>query len=160
MERKMNQNQNSEITQEMLQLVVKFSRVKWSQRPCPELKPSECELLGVLYLTSSEEANPSISPSMLSEQLNITPAGVTHLTNALEEGGYIQRNKAPEDRRVVLISLTEKGTRSAEHLLQDAYKKLDRLVDHLGKRDSQTFVQIMSAALDFLDNEPFSRMQS
>lgn len=159
MEEKMKNNNHSEITQEMLQLIIKFSRVKWSQRPCPDLKPSECELLGVLYLSTIEDANQSTSPSTLSEELSITPAGVTHLINALEDGGYIQRNKDPEDRRVVLISLTQKGVRSAENLIHDAYQKLNGLVEHLGKQDSQTFNRIMSAALNYFEKNPISDKQ-
>lgn len=155
----MNQNNHKETTQEMLQLIIKFSRVKWSQRPCPDLKPSECELLGYLYLSTIEDNTSPISPSMLSDELNITPAGVTHLINALEDGGYIQRNKAPEDRRVVLISLTDEGIQSAQDLLQNAYLKLTGLVNHLGKQDSQAFIRIMSAALDYFDKEPASQMQ-
>ena len=50
----------------------------------------------------------------ISNLLQITPAGVTHLINPLEEAGCIERLQAPKDRRVVLIGLTDKGTQVAE----------------------------------------------
>ena len=53
----------------------------------------------------------------ISNLLQITPAGVTHLINPLEDVGYIERLQAPKDRRIVLIGLTEKGKRVADALI-------------------------------------------
>ena len=137
----------------MHQLMVRFSRLKWSQQPCPDLKPSECEVLGYLFMATTGGGSAAVSASDLSGELKITPAGVTHLMNALEEGGYIQRKKDPADRRVVLISLTKKGTLAARALVKDAFKKTEKLADHLGEEDSQAFVRIMSAALEFFNED-------
>ena len=135
----------------MHQLMVRFSRLKWSQQPCPDLKPSECEVLGYLFMATTGGGSAAVSASDLSGELKITPAGVTHLVNALEAGEFIQRKKNPSDRRVVLISLTKKGRLAARALVNDAFKKMKKLADHLGEKDSQALVRIMSAALEFFN---------
>lgn len=150
----MRQNSTTEIIQELHQLMVRFSRLKWSQQICSDLTPSECEVLGYLYLATTGETPTKISASVLSNELKITPAAVTHLVNALEAGGYLQRQKDLSDRRVVLIELTKKGTLAAKTLIQDALQNLEKLANHLGENDSRALVRIMSAALTFFSENP------
>jgi len=145
--------QTIDISQEMFQVFKQFSRVKWENKSIQELKPSECELLGVLYLTLGN-GRKAIPASALSNQLNITPAAVTHLLNPLENGGFIKRHKNPDDKRFVLISLTGKGKKIAETLLEDESENLARLVNHLGKDESQLFIRLMNTTIDFFGNEP------
>lgn len=142
------------LKQQMLQLIKGLTRLKWSQQPCPELKPSECELLRILFLTTVGKSPPAVSASELSTELQITPAGVTHLVNPLEEAGYIQRTKDPNDRRVVLVGLTEKGHHSAARLIQQALDRFGRLVDHLGEKDSREFIRILSIVVEYLIKNP------
>jgi len=54
----------------------------------------------------------------------------------------------------VFISLTGKGKRIAETLLEDESENLARLVTHLGKDESQTFIRLMVSTIDFFVNEP------
>jgi DNA-binding MarR family transcriptional regulator len=123
------------------------------------LKPSESELLGTLYLVL-KNGNKSIPASALSNQLNITPAAVTHLLNPLEEGGFIKRLKKPDDKRYVMISLTAKGKRVAQVLLENESENLARLVSHLGKDESKTLIRLMSSTIDFFDNPSSSEARS
>jgi DNA-binding MarR family transcriptional regulator len=145
-------NETSNISQEMFQVLKQFSRVKWENRSIQELKPSECELLGTLYITLGN-GHKAIPASALSNQLNITPAAVTHLLNPLENGGFIKRHKNPDDKRFVLISLTAKGKKIAETLLKDESQNLARLITHLGKAESQTFIRLLNSTIDFFGND-------
>ena len=97
--------QTADLSQKMFQVLKQFSRVKWENKSIQELKPSECELLGTLYLTLSND-NKALAASAISNLLNITPAAVTHLVNPLESGGFIKRHKKATDKRFVFISLT------------------------------------------------------
>lgn len=145
--------ETADISQEMFQVLKQFSRVKWENRSIRELKPSECELLGTLYLTL-ENGRQAIAASALSNQLNITPAAVTHLLNPLESGGFLKRLKNPDDKRFVLISLTGKGKKIAETLLEDESENLSRLVSHLGNDESQTLIRLMNSTIDFFGKGP------
>ena len=149
-------NENSaQITLEILQLLSEFSRIRWEHQPNIDLRPSETELLLLLFL-SIDENKKALSASELSNLLKITPAGVTHLINPLEEYGYIERLKDPDDRRIVLIALTEKGRQTAKSLIEYASKKINGLVEVLGEDDSRTFIRIMSAVMKYMKENPFN----
>ena len=45
----------------------------------------------------------------LAQRLHITPGGVTRIVTSLEKKGILKREIAPNDRRGILVSLTEKG---------------------------------------------------
>ena len=99
---------DNQAIQELMKTFEHFARLAWEQTPHEDLKPSECRLLGKLYV-SLEAGEETTRVSDLSYRLDITPAAVTHLVNPLEAGGYIERQSDPNDRRVVLIALTDKG---------------------------------------------------
>jgi DNA-binding MarR family transcriptional regulator len=151
--------QTGDLSQEMFQVLKQFSRVKWKNRSIKDLKPSECELLGTLYITL-RNGKKAIPASALSNQLRITPAAITHLLNPLGAGGFIKRYKNPKDKRFVLVGLTGKGKKIAETLLEGESKNLSRLVTHLGKDESQTFIRLMNSTIDFLGNESAPKVES
>ena len=47
--------------------------------------------------------------------LSVTTGTLTISANSLVKKGYVQRVRSEEDRRVVLVSLTEKGKRAYAH---------------------------------------------
>ena len=53
--------------------------------------------------------------STVAKALNVTVGTLTIAVNNLVKKGYIQRMRSQEDRRVVLISLTETGEKAYHH---------------------------------------------
>src|SRR4051812_5788236 len=45
----------------------------------------------------------------LAERMDIVPRSVTSLIDALEQAGLVERNVDPDNRRSILLSLTEQG---------------------------------------------------
>lgn len=69
----------------------------------------------------------SISMSELSEKMNLNSSTMTRILDNLVRDGYILREKSEEDRRLVLVSLSEKGKDSAVELNETVnayYKKI------------------------------------
>lgn len=64
----------------------------------------------------------TLTVTEISNLLQITPAGVTHLINPLEQAGYIERLRAPNDRRVILIGLTDRGVKNCTYYLNSSLK--------------------------------------
>lgn len=54
-------------------------------------------------------ANPNATPSLVAKELMVTLGTVTTSLNNLERKGYIERTRSKVDRRVVYLSLTQKG---------------------------------------------------
>ena len=57
--------------------------------------------------------------STVARELNVTVGTLTIAVNNLVKKGYIQRMRSQEDRRVVLISLTEQGEESLFTIIKD-----------------------------------------
>jgi DNA-binding MarR family transcriptional regulator len=146
----MNQKISVDLTQELFQIMKRFPRPKLKQSSIDGLTRSEYELL-VMLVMNLDENKTALSVSELADLLMITPAGVTHLINPLEDRGYIKRLQDRKDRRIVLIGLTDKGTEVAEALIAEVQEQLIGLVNHLGEEDSKTLVYLMSRAIDFFD---------
>lgn len=65
---------------------------------------------------------PDRSPSMgeMAQQLGVTQGAVTQMATRLEKKGYLSRTKDARDKRVTIVTLTEKGRElCARHILYD-----------------------------------------
>ena len=140
------------LTCDLFQLMKQFPRPKLKQSSIDGLTRSEYELLVMLVMNHVKDKT-ALSVTELSNLLQITPAGVTHLINPLEETGYIERQQDPNDRRIVLIGLTDKGTQVAEALISEVQENLIGLVNHLGEEDSKTLIRLMSQAIEFITSQ-------
>jgi DNA-binding MarR family transcriptional regulator len=148
----MNQKISIDLTQELFQIMKRFPRPKLKQSSIDGLTRSEYELL-VMLVMNLDENKTTLSVSELADLLIITPAGVTHLINPLEDRGYIKRLQDRKDRRIVLIGLTDKGTEVAEALIAEVQEQLIGLVNHLGEEDSRTLVHLMSRSIEFFASQ-------
>jgi len=84
--------------------------------------------LNILYILRRSGEMPM---SRLAEVLNVSLSNATGLIDRMEERGFIERTRVPEDRRIVLIRLTADGQRVLED--QDAMSEelLRRVLDRL-----------------------------
>ena len=140
------------LTQDLFQLMKQFPRPKLKQSSIDGLTRSEYELLVMLVMCFDSDRK-AFTVTEISNLLQITPAGVTHLINPLEKTGYIERLQDPNDRRIVLIGLTDKGTQVAEALISEVQENLIGLVNHLGEEDSKTLIRLMSKAIEFFASQ-------
>lgn len=62
-------------------------------------------------------AGEPLTPSQISERLLIASATMTSTLDTLERRGWICRTPNPEDRRSLLIEITEEGRRTADQFL-------------------------------------------
>jgi len=138
-----------ELTRELFQIMKQLPRIRLTQTSPESLRQREYDLLVLLALNLDAQTQ-ALPVSELGNLLQITPAGVTHLLNPLEELGCIRRLADPNDRRVVLIALTEKGKEIADSLIGTVQEKLVGLIHHLGEEDSATLIRLMSKMIAFL----------
>jgi len=151
----MKEKTSLDIALEIFRLIKQFPlpRPKLKKNSIDGLTRSEYELLVMLVISLGDDKQ-AFTVTEISNLLQITPAGVTHLINPLEEVGYIERLQAPKDRRVVLIGLTEKGNQVADALILEIQEQLIGLVNHLGEKDSETLFRLLSKSINFF-NERF-----
>jgi DNA-binding MarR family transcriptional regulator len=75
-------------------------------------------------LLSIVERNGPSRVSVLAKKLDITARSVTEAVDALERDGFVRRAADPNDRRAVLVTLTDKG---AEVIRSAAQPRLDAM---------------------------------
>ncbi|MEN1968116.1 MarR family transcriptional regulator [Lentibacillus sp. N15] len=76
---------------------------EWRRHTKSSFSRTEALVLYKLYYNGKMRA------SELATILAITTGGLTGLTDKLVEGGYVERNRTQQDRRVVYLSITDKG---------------------------------------------------
>ena len=144
----MKQKTSLALTYDFFQLLKQFPRLRFKQYSIDGLTPGEQGLL-VMLVMSFDGTRKALTVTEVSNLLQITPAGVTHLLNPLEETGHIERLQDPHDRRIVRVGLTVKGARAAEVLMKAVQEQLGGLVEHLGEEDSKTLIRLLTRALEF-----------
>ena len=86
--------------------------------------------------------------STVAKALSVTVGTLTIAVNNLVKKGYVERVRSQEDRRVVLISLTEKGRKAPAH--HKAFH--DKMVLAVLKDLSAQETEVLTAALLKLQN--------
>lgn len=86
--------------------------------------------------------------STVAKSLSVTVGTLTIAINNLVKKGYVERVRSQEDRRVVLISLTEKGRQAYHH--HKAFH--DKMVLAVLKDLSAQETEVLTAALQKLQN--------
>lgn len=112
------------------------------------IRPSEFMLLNILFHYANPDS-PGMKVSDLSARLQITPAGVTHMINSLEENNYVERLADPSDRRVVLVKATEKSQKILELIHSEHFEFLKGLVAFLGEKDAKELIRLLTLAQDY-----------
>jgi DNA-binding MarR family transcriptional regulator len=136
----------------LFKLIKRFPHIKFKPSIIHDLSRSEYELLAILRMNLDEDTH-AIPVSEISSLLQITPAGVTHLINPLEEKGYIQRLTDRSDRRIVRVGLTDQGIETADAMLTIIQEQLLGLIHHLGAEDGETFMRLMGRAMEYLSGQ-------
>ncbi|WP_088227210.1 MarR family transcriptional regulator [Desulfosporosinus sp. FKB] len=144
-------DKNEAIVEELERTMAQFRRFGGQIKSSHAIRPSEFTLLHTI-IQCTERDSKGIKVSDLSVQLQITPAGVTHIINTLEERGYLERLADPTDRRVVLVRATEKGKEIVQAMRIEHFDFLKGLTNYLGEHDSKELIRILSAALSYLKN--------
>jgi DNA-binding MarR family transcriptional regulator len=69
--------------------------------------------LNILFTLQREG---EMAMSRLADVLNVSLSNATGLIDRIEERGFVERTRVPEDRRIVLIRVTPAGTRMLEEV--------------------------------------------
>lgn len=94
----------------------------------------------VLFTLDQEEARPI---GTLARQWGSDPSTATWLVDRLERAGFAERSPAPDDRRVKLVRLTEKGEATRKALMEEYYRT-PREVAALSAGDLEELIRIFS----------------
>lgn len=89
------------------------------------------------------------SMSMIAKALSVTVGTLTIAVNNLVKKGYVIRNRSEFDRRVVLVSLSEKGKRAYDHHRQFHEEMIEAILENLDEEEKQVLVKVLNQLGDF-----------
>ena len=90
--------------------------------------------------------------SAVAKLLSITVGTLTIAVNNLVKKGYIDRVRSKEDRRVVLVSLTEKGKKAYQHHKRFHEEMIQSLLKGLSEQEISTLVTALTNLREFFRN--------
>ncbi len=89
-------------------------------------------------------------PSELSAALNASTARISALLGALEKKGQIVRNIDINNRRNILVTITESGRIRAESELRKMKSSMTQVFTDMGEEDTEEFIRLTSKFFELL----------
>ena len=89
--------------------------------------------------------------SFVAKKLSVTVGTLTIAVNNLVKKGYVNRTRSEKDRRVVLISLTEKGRRAYEHHRLFHDKMIKATIANMSEQEEEVLAQALTNLIGFFE---------
>ena len=94
------------------------------------------------------QKNDGSSLTHISQGLMLENPTVTGLIDRLEKSGYVKRSDHPNDRRVYLVHLTEKGKKVASKALPIVKKLNEEIKKGYSKEEIENFKKVLIGAFN------------
>jgi DNA-binding MarR family transcriptional regulator len=89
----------------------------------------------------------SVNVSDLALDLGVTPGNVTSIVDRLAGQGLVKRSEGVEDRRIVLLQLTEKGRETINKIHETGENHVRRFLERMSAEDLAALLQGITAFL-------------
>ena len=98
-----------------------------------------------------------VMPSTIGKYTGMEKSSLTRMVDDLEKKGIVSRKTDPDDRRKVLVSLTEKGLRYYNYLNKITAEMADDILKFVDEKDVEDFVQSLETMIRILRKMDASR---
>jgi len=102
-------------------------------------------MIGTLFHLNHKE---SMGVTDLGEHLGVTSAAASQMLDRLVQLGLIQRSEDPDDRRVKILVLTEKGFQALEEGMRAQQDWIKELSDTLSAEEKDKISSAMSLMIE------------
>jgi len=139
---------NKAVAEKLMESFIRFRRLSWRQNPMVGLTPGEIVVLHHIQRAVSTDAAGS-KVTEISAHLNVASPTITQQINNLETRGFVRRNMDSEDRRVVRITITDKGETTLKEHSEAFMSTVNGLVEYLGEEDSNELADLLAKVFDY-----------
>ena len=111
--------------------------------------PSAADLSGFLegetafMLALKHNGDKPNTPSVLSEELNVTKGRITAIINSLSRKDMVRLEKIDGDRRKINVRLTDAGLKFIDAKLESVNKFLGCFIERVGRDKAENLVQLL-----------------
>ncbi len=102
-----------------------------------------------MHVIEAVGMNEAKNMTSVARLLEVTTGTLTIAVNSLVRKGYVNRVRSEEDRRVVLISLSEKGKRAYLHHSRFHDRMIGAVVEELTDEEQQVLEKALTKLNDF-----------
>ena len=110
------------------------------------LIPPEFNLLRVCY-----ELDRECTATELGRLLPVDPARISRLVNDLVDKGLLRRRRTREDRRIVMLRLSDHGRELVSRVMEDVTQYNVSLIQGIGADEMQIFLRVTDQIIANLD---------
>lgn len=137
-----------ELTYELMEMMRK------KKRPINDFREFEKGENGILQslLINEKSGGEMLTPGELSAIQEISTGRVAAALKSLENKNYIDRQIDKNDRRRIIVTLTESGRSCAQKLYEETIEKVERVLREIGEKDAREFFRILKRILE-IDTE-------
>lgn len=110
--------------------------------PPPPHEPGRGRLMGLL--TDNGEMN----QSGLAALLEIRPQSLSELLTKMEADGLILRRQSEDDKRQIIVSLTEEGSRRVGEFREAQRQRSEKLLSSLSENEKEELARILQKIIE------------
>jgi DNA-binding MarR family transcriptional regulator len=128
------------------------AEIQRRRREIAELSASAFQALAVL-----EGAHEPLAGHVIAERLLVSTASMTSLLDTLERRGLVERRSHPDDRRKVLIHLTDEARKIVDRMLPAVHAAATEALADVAERDREQLISSLTrirARLNELASQP------
>lgn len=138
------------LVQRLMRSLLQLNR-QFRYGKCDGVKSSSLKILFHLGRCSADGTGKA-TISELSKMLQVTSPTVTQQISELEQKGWVKREINPDDRRIVHVTLTDKGR---EVLFKSRHKfmeSIEGLIHHLGPERSRQLSDLLNETFLYFEH--------
>lgn len=103
------------------------------------------------YVLTQLNQTPGLTMNELSEKLNAQTSTMTRIVDNLVRDNLVERIRDEGDRRIVVVSLSDKGKNAAEALEADIVSYYQKIVAHLPEGQVEEVLKAVSLLVEAFD---------
>jgi DNA-binding MarR family transcriptional regulator len=137
--------EKAQLIRQVIELQHKVNRMLRRQVPDAwmELSLTLAQLKSLFFISS--EGNTNVRK--LAAALSVTSANVTGIVDRLVKQGLVTRRENPEDRRMLLLQVTDKGRALITDLRERQISRLSEILDYMSPDEVSILAQGLSSLL-------------
>jgi len=102
-----------------------------------DITPPQFELMVKLYFSGD------MNQTELAKSLYSAKSTVSDILERLEKRRFVKRNRKEGDKRIAMVTLTDKGKAVIEAVIDERVKYLEKLVDNLTPSEKKHFLNVL-----------------
>ena len=121
-------------------------------RLCKELAPGNVSF-PQFFLLAALDQKEVLTMSAIAQKMGHTTAAASGLVARLENLNYVVRASAREDRRKVLVCITEKGSTLVRRIREEMVGNMMKIMAHLSPGEQKAWLQIYTKIYDYCQSK-------